>query len=66
MAFNSGAPKGELASSRPVMAASIITTAAFLSEFIVPKYSDFGNKEFTSGAVMKHFGNVQIHYLKHV
>jgi hypothetical protein len=48
------------------MAASIITTAAFLSDFIVPKYSDFGNKEFTSEAVMKHFGNFQIHYLKHV
>jgi hypothetical protein len=47
IAFNSGAPNGELASSKPVMAANIITTAAFLSDFIVPKYSDFGNKEFT-------------------
>jgi hypothetical protein len=58
MASNSGAPKGELASSRPVMAASIITTAAFLSDFMYPKYPEFGNKEFTSGEVLKHFGNV--------
>jgi hypothetical protein len=48
------------------MAASIITTAAFLSDFIVPKYLDFGNKEFTSEAVMKHFGNLQIHLSKHI
>jgi hypothetical protein len=38
MAFSSGAPKGELASRRPIIAANIITTAAFLSDFIVPKY----------------------------
>ncbi|CAB4662991.1 unannotated protein [freshwater metagenome] len=48
------------------MAASIITTAAFLSDFIVPKYLDFGNKEFTSETVMKHFGNFRIHLPKHV
>jgi hypothetical protein len=38
MAFSSGAPNGEFASRRPTMAANIITTAAFLSDFIVPKY----------------------------
>jgi hypothetical protein len=38
MAFSSGAPKGEFANNRPTMAENIITTAAFLSDFIVPKY----------------------------
>jgi hypothetical protein len=42
-----GAPKGEFAISSPIMAAPSMTTAAFLSDFIVLKYPEIGNKDFT-------------------
>jgi hypothetical protein len=47
------------------MAASIITTAAFLSDFITTKYRVSRNKEFTCDGFTKHSGNLQIHCLKH-
>ena len=62
---NKGAPKGELAMSRPIMAAPSMTTAAFLSDFMLLKYPEIGNKHFTFEAVTKHLGNAGSALLKH-
>jgi hypothetical protein len=65
MVDSKGAPKGELAIRRPIMAAPSITTAAFLSDFIELKYPGFGNIDFTWGCDMKHSGNSKRAHLKH-
>jgi hypothetical protein len=51
--------------SRPIMAAPSMTTAAFLSDFMLLKYPEIGNKDFTFEAVTKHLGNAGCGLSKH-